>query len=61
MTPLKSEEPRSCCRCGTGEHTAVEVARRNGVSEQAVHNGKRQFLEAGREDLEKGAEASVLA
>lgn len=38
-----------------GEHTAVEAARRNGVSEQAVHNWKRQFLEAGRQGLEKGA------
>jgi transposase len=38
-----------------GEHTAVQVARRNGVSEQAVHNWKRQFLESGRQGLEKGA------
>ena len=38
-----------------GEVTAVEAGRRNGVSEQAVHNWKRTFLEAGREGLEKGA------
>ena len=38
-----------------GEHTAIDAARRNGVSEQAVHNWKRLFLESGRQGLEKGA------
>ena len=38
-----------------GEHSAVEAARRNGVSEQSVHNWKKQFLDAGREGLERGA------
>lgn len=38
-----------------GELTAMDAARRNGVSEQSVHSWKRQFLEAGREGLEKGA------
>lgn len=37
-----------------GEHSAVEAARRNGVSEQSVHNWKKQFLDAGRHGLEKG-------
>ena len=38
-----------------GELSAMDAARRNGVSKQSVHNWKRQFLEAGREGLEKGA------
>ncbi len=38
-----------------GEYSVAEVARRNGVSEQSVHNWKRQFLDAGRDGLEKGA------
>ncbi len=38
-----------------GEATAVAAARRNGVSEQAVHNWKRAFLEGGRQGLEQGA------
>jgi transposase len=35
--------------------TAMDAARRNGVSEQSVHNWKRLFLESGRQGLEKGA------
>jgi len=38
-----------------GEHSVAEAARRNGVPEQSVHIWKRQFLDAGREGLEKGA------
>lgn len=38
-----------------GEHSAAEAARRNGVSEQSVHNWKKSFLDAGRQGLEKGA------
>lgn len=38
-----------------GEHSVAEAARRNGVSEQSVHNWKKQFLDAGREGLAKGA------
>lgn len=37
-----------------GQHSVAEAARRNGVSEQSVHNWKRRFLDAGREGLEKG-------
>lgn len=37
-----------------GEHSVAEAARRNGVSEQSVHNWKKQFLDAGREGLEQG-------
>ena len=37
-----------------GELTAVEAARRGGVSEQTVHNWKRAFVEAGREGLVQG-------
>lgn len=37
-----------------GEVSAAEAARRNGVSEQSVHNWKRLFLDAGREGLEAG-------
>ena len=32
----------------------LEASRRNGVSEQSVHNWKRLFLESGREGQEKG-------
>ncbi len=38
-----------------GEVSAAEAARRNGVSEQSVHNWKRLFLDAGREGLEAGS------
>lgn len=38
-----------------GEQSVAEAARRGGVSEQSVHTWKRQFLDAGREGLEKGA------
>jgi transposase len=37
-----------------GELTAMDAARRNGVSEQS-HNWKRLLLESGRQGLEKGA------
>ena len=37
-----------------GELSATEAARRVEVAEQTVHNWKRAFLEAGREDLERG-------
>jgi len=39
-----------------GEHSAAEAACRNGVSEQSVHNWKRQFLDAGRQGFEAGAQ-----
>lgn len=39
-----------------GEHSAAEAARRNGVSEQSVHNWKKQFLDAGRLGLESGVQ-----
>ena len=35
-----------------GELTAVEAARRHGVSEQSVHNWKAVFVESGRAGLE---------
>jgi transposase len=37
-----------------GELSAAEAGRRNGVSEQSVHNWKRLFLESGREGLVQG-------
>ena len=37
-----------------GELSAMEASRRNGVSEQSVHNWMRLFLESGRQGLEKG-------
>lgn len=37
-----------------GEHSAAEAARRNGVSEQSVHNWKKSFLDGGCQGLEKG-------
>ena len=38
-----------------GEVSAAEAARRNGVSEQSVHNWKRLFLDPGRKGLETGS------
>ena len=38
-----------------GEVTATEAGRKNGVSEQSIHNWKRLFLEAGRAGLDQGA------
>lgn len=37
-----------------GERSVAGAARRNGVSEQSVHNWKKQFVDAGREGLEQG-------
>ncbi len=37
-----------------GKYSAAEAARQNGVSEQSVHNWKKQFLDGGRQGLEKG-------
>ena len=41
-----------------GEVSAVEAGRRVGVSEQAVHNWKRAFLDAGVAGIEQGKRAS---
>jgi transposase len=38
-----------------GDTTAAEAGRKNGVSEQSIHNWKRLFLEAGRAGLDQGA------
>lgn len=39
----------------SGEVSAAEAARRNGVSEQSVFNWKRAFLDGGRKGLEMGS------
>lgn len=38
-----------------GDVGAAEAGRKNGVSEQSIHNWKRLFLEAGRAGVEQGA------
>lgn len=41
-----------------GESTVVDVARREGVSEQTVRNWRRQFIEAGKAGLLAGQSKS---
>jgi hypothetical protein len=50
----KANEDRVCIVLAVlrGDSTAAEAGRKNGVSEQSIHNWKRLFLESGRAGLE---------